>query len=157
MKRFIIVAFIVLLVVVLCGGIFWFNSFRDKMIAQFFAHFPVPTVTISTVEVKPQQWKPGVDAVGTVSAAEGVDVAVQVGGVVKAVNFKANDKIAAGALLVQIDDSVDRSGLAAAQSTVAVSQDALARQQALVERSVGTVADLQTAQNKLDQARGALD
>ena len=157
MKRFIIVAAIVLVVVILCGGIFWFNSFRDKMIAQFFAHFPVPTVTISTIDVKPQQWKPGIDAVGTVSAAEGVDVAVQVGGVVKFVNFKANDKVNANQLLVQIDDAIDRSGLAAAQSTVAVSRDALARIKALVDRNVGTVADMQTAQNKLDQASGALD
>jgi membrane fusion protein (multidrug efflux system) len=157
MKRFITVAVIVLLVVLVCGGIFWFNSFRDKMIGQFFAHFPVPTVTVSTVDVKPQVWNPGIDAVGTASAAEGVDLAAQVGGIVKSVNFKANDKVQAGALLVQIDDTVDRSGLAAAESTVAVSSDALTRIKALVDRNVGTVADMQTAQNKLDQARGALD
>jgi len=157
MKRFITVAVIVLLVALICGGIIWFNFFRDKMIANFFAHFPVPTVTVSDIEVKPVTWTPGVDAVGTVSAAEGVDVATQVGGVVKAIDFKANDKVQSGALLVQIDDSVDRAGLAAAVSTVAVSQDALTRAQALVDRNVGTVADLQTAQNKLDQARGSLD
>lgn len=157
MKRFITVSVIVLLVALLCGGIIWFNFFRDKMIGQFFAHFPVPTVTVSSIEVKPQAWAPTLDAVGTVSAAEGVDIAVQASGIVKAVNFKANDKVSAGTLLVQIDDSVDRSGLAAAESTVAVSQDALTRAKALVDRSVGTVADQQAAQNKLDQARGALD
>jgi membrane fusion protein (multidrug efflux system) len=157
MKRFIFVSVIVLLVALLCGGIVWFNFFRDKMIGQFFAHFPIPTITVSSIEVKPQTWAPTLDAVGTVSAAEGVDLAVQAGGIVKAVNFKANDKIDAGTLLVQIDDQVDRSGLAAAESTVAVSQDALTRAQALVDRSVGTVADLQTAQNKVDQARGALE
>jgi membrane fusion protein (multidrug efflux system) len=157
MKRFIIVGIILLLVVLLCGGLFWFNSFRSRMIAQFFAHFPVPTVTVSAVDVKPETWTPGIDAVGTASAAEGVDVATQVGGIVKSINFKANDNVAAGALLVQIDDSVDRAGLAAAQSTVAVSQDALTRAKTLVDRSVGTVADLQAAQNKLDQAHGALD
>ena len=157
MKRFMTVSVIVLLVALLCGGIIWFNFFRDKMIGQFFAHFPVPIITVSSVEVKPQVWAPTLDAVGTVSAAEGIDLAVQASGIVKTVNFKANDKVTAGALLVQIDDSVDRSELAASESTVAVSQDALTRAQALVDRSVGTVADLQTAQNKLDQARGALD
>lgn len=157
MKRFILVSVIVLLVALLCGGIIWFNFFRDKMIGQFFAHFPVQTVTVSSVEVKPQAWAPTLDAVGTVSAAQGIDVAVQVGGIVKAVNFKANDKVNGGAVLVQIDDEVDRSELAATESTVAVSKDALTRAQALVDRSVGTVADLQAAQNKFDQARGALD
>ena len=106
-QRFIVGTFFLLLVLAVCGGLIWFNFFRDKMIAQFFAHFPVPTITVSTVEVTPQKWTPGIDAVGTVSAAQGVEVAGQVGGVVKAVNFKGNDKVAAGAVLVQIDDSLE--------------------------------------------------
>ncbi|MEJ0096978.1 MAG: efflux RND transporter periplasmic adaptor subunit [Bauldia sp.] len=157
MKRVILATIILVLVAVICGGLIWFNFFRDRMISQFFAHFPVQTITVSDIEVKPQRWTPDIDAVGTVSASEGVDVAVQTAGVVKSVDFKANDKVAAEALLIQIDDAVERAGLAAATSTVAVSQDALTRTQTLVDRNVGTVADLQAAQNKLDQAKGALD
>ena len=37
-------------------------------------------------------WKPGIAAFGTVYASEGVDVAVQTGGVVKDIAFAANDK-----------------------------------------------------------------
>ncbi len=157
MRRFIVGAIVLLLVVAICGGLIWFNFFRDKMIGQFFANFPIPTVTVSTVEVKPQRWTPGIDAVGTVSASQGVDVAGQVGGVVKSIAFKANDKVTAGQVLVQIDDSVERAGLVAAQSTVAVSQDALDRTQQLFKRNFATSADLQAAQNKLDQAKGALE
>jgi membrane fusion protein, multidrug efflux system len=155
--RFIIGTFVLLFVLVLCGGLIWFNFFRDKMIAQFFAHFPVPTVTVSATTVEPQKWTPGVDAVGTVSASQGVEVAGQVAGVVKAINFKANDKVDAGAVLVQIDDSIERSGLAAAQSTVSVNHDALDRTEQLFKRNFATSADLQAAQNKLDQAKGALE
>jgi membrane fusion protein (multidrug efflux system) len=157
MKRFIVGAIVLLLVGVICAGLIWFNFFRDKMIAQFFANFPVPTVTVSTVDVKPQTWTPGIDAVGTVSASRGVDVAGQVGGVVKTIDFKANDKVANGAALVQLDDSVERSRLDAAQSTVAVSQDALDRTQQLFKRNFATSADLQAAQNKLSLAKGALE
>jgi membrane fusion protein (multidrug efflux system) len=157
MKRFIVGAIVLLLVGIICAGLIWFNFFRDKMIAQFFANFPVPTVTISTVEVKPQTWTPGIDAVGTVAASRGVDVAGQVGGVVKSIAFKANDKINEGQVLIQLDDSVERSRLDAAQSTVAVSQDALERTQQLFKRNFATSADLQAAQNKLDLAKGALE
>jgi len=156
MKRFLIALVIVIVVGALCGGLIWFNFFRDQMITQFFANFPVPTVTISTIEVEPQRWTPGIDAVGTISASKGIDIAVQAGGIVTAVDFKANDKVAEGQVLVQIEDAVERAGLIAARSTVAVSQDALDRAQRLVERNVSTAADLETAQNKLDQAKGAL-
>src|SRR5438067_9576041 len=118
--RFIIGTFFLLFVLVLCGALIWFNFFRDKMIGQFFAHFPVPTITVSAITVQPSKWTPGIDAVGTVSASQGVEVAGEVAGVVQAINFKANEKVAAGAVLVQIDDSLERSGLAAAQSTVSV-------------------------------------
>ena len=55
---------------------------------------------------------------------------------------EANDKITDGQVLVQLDDSVERSRLDAAQSTVAVSQDALDRTQQLFKRNFATSADL---------------
>ena len=123
---------------------------------SIFAHFPVPTITVSTIEVKPEHWTPGIDAVGTVSAANGVDVAGQVGGVVQKINFEANAHVKKGQVLVQLDDSVERAGLMAAKSSVAVAQDALDRTRQLFNSNIATTAELQAAQNKLDQAQGAL-
>lgn len=157
MKRLIVGTILFLLVIVVCAGLIGFNLFRDKKVAEFFANSSVPTVTVSTVPVEPQRWTPGIDAIGTVSASQGVSVAGQVSGVVKSINFKANDEVASGQVLVQLDDSVERAGLAAARSTLAVSQDALERTQKLYEREFSTSADLQAAQNKLDQAKGALE
>lgn len=157
MKRFIVGFIVLILVGVLCAGLIWFNFFRDKMIAQFFANFPIPTVTVSTVEVKPATWAPGIEAVGTVSASRGVDVSSQVPGVIKSIEFKANDKVTEGKLLVQIDDTVERTKVDAAQSTLQVMQDALDRAQQLFKRNFATSADLQAAQNKLDLAKGAVE
>lgn len=156
MRRFLVGGIILVVVVVVCGALVWFNLFKQKMIAQYFAHFPVPTITVATTTVQPQHWAPGIDEVGTVTAVQGVSVAGQVSGVVKSIKFKANDIVNAGQVLVQLDDSVERAGLMAARSTVAVSQDALNRTQRLNQSSFATVADLQAAQNKLDQAQGAL-
>ena len=156
MKRFILATILLVVVVAICGGLIWFNFFRDKMIEQFFATMKAPVVTISAITVEPQQWTPGVEAVGTAVAAEGVDVSVQVGGIVEKILFKANDKVEQGQLLVQIDDAVERAGLVSANTAVAVSQDALSRAQALLQRNVSTVASLQDAQNNLDKAKGAL-
>jgi membrane fusion protein (multidrug efflux system) len=154
--RVIIGVVILVVVAVLCAALVWFNIFKQGMIAQYFAHFPVPTVTVSTMDVKPQKWTPMIDAVGTVTAVAGVDVAGQVGGVVRLINFSANQVVQKGKVLVQLEDSVERAGLASAKSSVAVDQDALDRTRRLFNSNFATTADLQAAQNKLDQAQGAL-
>ncbi|MGO4834283.1 efflux transporter periplasmic adaptor subunit, partial [Rhizobiaceae sp. 2RAB30] len=76
-KRFII-AFILLALVV--GGLVGFNIFRDNAIKEFFANMPVQPVTVSTTTVEPITWKPGIEAIGTVSAARGVDLTVETSG-----------------------------------------------------------------------------
>ncbi len=157
MRRYIVGAGLLLLVVIICGALIWFNFFRQGMIAQYFAHFPVPTVTVSTVEVKTQRWMPGIDAIGTVSAISGVDVSGQASGVIESINFKANDRVKLGQVLVQLDDAITRAGLVAAKSTLAVKQDALTRAQQLFDRNISATADLQAAQNAVDQAKGALE
>ena len=156
MKRFILAAVLLIVVVAICGGLIWFNFFRNKMIEQFFANMQAPVVTISAITVEPAKWTPGIEAVGTVAAYEGVDVAVQAGGIVDKILFKANEHVDQNQLLVQIDDAVERAGLVSANTAVAVSQEALTRAQALLQRNVSTVASLQDAQNNLDKAKGAL-
>ena len=156
MLRAIIATVFLIIVGAICGLLIFMNVFFDKATAQFFATMKRPVVTVSATEVKPSTWKPGITAVGTVAASQGVDVAVQAGGIVEQILFKANDKVAKGQLLVQIDDAVDRAGLASAKTSVSVSQDALTRSQALLDRKVGTIASLQDAQNNLDKAKGAL-
>jgi membrane fusion protein (multidrug efflux system) len=78
-KRFII-AFILLVIV--CGGIVGFNLFRDKAIEDFFANMPVNPLTVSTARVEPITWTPNIEAIGTVSAASGVDLTVETTGIV---------------------------------------------------------------------------
>jgi len=142
-KRFIIVFILLALV---CGGVVYFNFFRDKMIAQYFAGMQPPPATVSTVVVKPTNWTPGIEAIGTVSAVRGVDLAVETTGVVNDILFKANEKIAAGAVMVQLDDAVERADLDATKAQAALDQTALTRAQELVKRGVGSESTLDTAQ-----------
>lgn len=134
-KRLIIA---VVLLVLVGGGLVGFNLFREQAIKQFFANRPVPTLTVSTVEVKPITWTPGIEAIGTVGAARGVDLTVETTGIVKAVLFNANQTVAKGDVLVQLDDAVQQSDLAAAQAQAALDKEALARAERLRERGVNT-------------------
>ncbi|QKV17238.1 efflux RND transporter periplasmic adaptor subunit [Oricola thermophila] len=142
-KRFII-AFILLAVVV--GGLVGFNLFRDQAIADFFANMQRPAVAVSTAEVEAVTWQPTVRAIGTVNAARGVDLTMEVTGVVKEILFKANDTVEEGQVLVRLDDEVQRADLAAAQSQLDLNRQALTRALELQERGVGSQSALDTAQ-----------
>ncbi|MCF6115879.1 efflux RND transporter periplasmic adaptor subunit [Mesorhizobium muleiense] len=144
-KRFII-AFILLVLV--CGGIVGFNLFRDNAMQQFFATMKPPAATVSTMIVKPTEWTPGVEAIGTVSAVRGVDLAVEAAGIVKDILFHANQKVEANAGLLQLDDAAERADLEATKAQAALDQTALTRALELQRRGVGS-------ESTLDSARAA--
>ena len=141
-KRFII-AFILLVLV--CGGIVGFNLFRDNAMQQFFATMKPPAATVSTMIVKPTEWTPGVEAIGTVSAVRGVDLTVETAGIVKDILFHANQKVEAKAVLLQLDDAVERADLAAEKAQAALVETALTRAIELQRRGVGADVTLDTA------------
>lgn len=141
-KRFIIA--IVLLVIVV-GGIVGFNLFRDQAIEQYFATMQAPALTVSTVKVEPGTWSPGIEALGTVAAARGVDLAVEANGIVKEIRFESNQRVNEGDVLVQLDDAVPQADLAVGQTQAALDQQALDRAIELQRRGVGTEVTLDAA------------
>ena len=90
--------------------------------------------------------RPGVEAIGTVSAVQGVDLTVETSGIVKEILFKANDRVDAGAVLLQLDDDVERADLEAQKAQTSLAQLALNRALELQKRGVGTDVNLDTAQ-----------
>jgi membrane fusion protein (multidrug efflux system) len=152
-KRFVIA---LVLVVLVCGGLIGFNLFRAKMISDFFANQQMPAATISATTIEPVTWRPQIEAIGTLRAAQGVDVATQTAGVVKSIEFTANDRVEANELLVQIDDAVERADLASAQAAVARDRANLERIQTLSNRGVTSEATLEEAQTALAASESTL-
>ena len=150
MKRFFIIAGILLLLVLVCVGIVGFNFLRDNGIKQYFATMKPPAATVSTIVAKPSDWTPGVEAIGTVNAVHGVDLTLETSGIVKEILFHANQKVAADAVLVKLDDAVEKADLVAQKAQAASDQAALTRAIELQRRGVGTDATL-------DAARAAAD
>jgi membrane fusion protein (multidrug efflux system) len=156
MKRRIVVASVFLLVALLCGGLVWFNFFRDKMIAEFFAGMKPPPQTVSATEVQAKTWTPGITAIGTTRAANGVQLAAEIAGLVKEIRFKANDRVAAGQVLVQLDDAIERADLLEAESSIKLSQATLSRRQTLRARGYDSEASYDEAEASLSTAKSKL-
>jgi len=143
----------VLFVGVVVGGIVGFNMFRDRMIAQFFAGMQPPPVTVSVIEAEPRAWRPGIETIGTARAAQGVELAVEVPGIVTEVIFSANDRVEAGTHLVQLDDVVERADLLAAETSLELAMTELGRIETLRERGVIASTNVDTAQAAATNAR----
>jgi len=153
MKRRLVVGLVFILAVGLCGGLIWFNFFRDKMITQFFATMQQPAQTVSAVKVETKTWTPSIGAIGTAKAANGVELAVQVGGVVKEINFKSNERVPEGKVLVQLDDAVDRADLANVQAQVKLAEANFTRSRALAARGITAEATFEQNEASLATSR----
>jgi membrane fusion protein (multidrug efflux system) len=147
---------ILVLIVLFCALLVWFNFFRAKMIGQFFATMQAPAVIVSAVKVEPLTWKPEIDAIGTLSAIQGVDVSTQVAGVVKTIDFKANDHVEKDQRLVLIDDAVERADLMTGEAALSRDRAALERAKRLRETGVSSEAALDEAQSALAASESAL-
>jgi membrane fusion protein (multidrug efflux system) len=156
MKRRLVPALLLVLAIGICGGLVWFNFFRDQMIAGFFATMKAPAQTVSAVEVTAREWTPGINAIGTTRAENGVELAVQVGGLVKEVKLKPNEQFAKGEILVQIDDAVERADLLDVKAAVSLNEQNLERAAALRARGSGTEVAHDQAQAALATARSRM-
>lgn len=142
-KRFI---FAIILLVIVVGGIVGWNVMRENAIKQFFANMPVAPATVSTVKVEPVTWTPGIQAIGTVGASRGVDLAVETSGIVKAIQFESNQRVEEGQLLVQLDDTQQQADLSAQRAQTALDKQNLDRALELQKRGVGSETTAEQAQ-----------
>jgi membrane fusion protein (multidrug efflux system) len=139
---------------VLCAGLIAFN-FLGMFFGGGHGFMLPPPTAVETVTVKAGPWSPGIEAVGTARAAQGADIATQVSGTIKSIKFKANTRAKTGELLIQIDDSVERADLSAAEANVRLYSAQIARAETLRKKGFVSQASLDTAQMQLGVAKSA--
>lgn len=143
----------ILFLAIVVGGLVGFNLFRSKMIADFFANMPQKTATVATITAEPTVWTPGLEAIGSVNASEGVDLTFEVAGVVEKIKFKANEKVEKGQVLVQLDNSIQVADLEAAKASAVLNEQTLKRAQTLRTQGVGAVSSVDSAAASAESAR----
>ncbi|WP_299564975.1 efflux RND transporter periplasmic adaptor subunit [uncultured Sulfitobacter sp.] len=134
-------------------GVVGFNMYRDNMIADIFAKRSAPAVPVSTVIADTGKWTPGLEAIGTVYAARGIELSVEAGGIVREVNFRANETVGEGQVLLKISDSIELAQKAAAMAAQQLAQQSLDRVTSLGERGVAASSAVQEAQANLTSSK----
>jgi membrane fusion protein (multidrug efflux system) len=100
---------------------------------------------VSATIVEPMKWTPGIEAIGTIGAARGVDLTVETSGIIKDILFTANQRVEQGDVLVQLDDVVQQADLAAGLTQAALDKTAYDRALELQRRGVGTDVNVESA------------
>jgi membrane fusion protein (multidrug efflux system) len=92
---------------VLFGGIFGFKAFIGSFIKKNIAAQGQPPQIVSTATAGFSEWQGEFDAVGTLRAVQGTDIAPEVAGVVTAIHFQSGQEVQEGAPLVQLNAESD--------------------------------------------------
>lgn len=158
MKRAIAFIIVFLLLGGLVGGLGYFQFvMKPEMIKGFISKAPPPVTTVAVAEATSVKWVPKIRAIGTFRAVQGIDIAPQVGGVVRVLEIESGQDVQKGKLLAQIDDSVEQADLQANEATLRNAELALERQRQLATGGATSRASLDTAQAQRDAAAGAVE
>lgn len=159
MLRRIIYMFIVLLLLGGLGGLiaYYAFDFKPNMIATVIKAAPKPVETVSAEDARTDSWDPQVSAIGTLTAVNGIEVAPQVGGVVKELFFDSGKLVKKGDKLVQLDTDTDEADLRNMKAQLTNAEEELARREKTFKSGYTAKADLQTAQMLRDQLKASAE
>ena len=149
-KRMLIMLVIVGLVF---GGVFGWGALRSYFIKQFFASMGAPPQTVSTTVAAAREWQPQLQAVGSLRAVKGADLALELPGIVEEIAFQSGQEVQAGALLLRLRAEDDIARLHSLEAAAQLAQITYDRDQRLIRTQVVSQATLDSDAAKLKDAK----
>ena len=158
MRRGIILVVVALLFVGVAGGLSYFQFVtKPAMIKGFITGSGQPVASVAAAEAQSEKWVGKLFAIGSFRATRGVDVAPQVGGVVRTIRFESSQDVAKGAALVDIDDSTEQADLKSGLANLRNAELTFTRQSQLLAGNNTSKASLDTATATRDQAAAGVE
>lgn len=105
----------------------------------------MPPAVVEAAPVKAQDWQTEIDAIGTLSANQGVTIRSETSGRITGIYFRSGQEAKANDPLIQINSDVIKAQLEAAQARVNLSKANFDRIQTLFKKRVSSQSDLDTA------------
>ena len=109
-------------------------------------NFEMPPEYVTSAIVKEELWRQTLDAVGSLTAVQGVLVSTEVAGKVDDLHFESGESVESGQLLVELDTSTEEAQLAAAQAEAELARINLDRAKKLRLSNTVAEAELDSAQ-----------
>ena len=150
-KRMLIMIGLVLLLMVAIAGVKALTIFRMMSGMK-----PPPPATVSTIKAAYAEWQPALTAVGSLRAARGADLALDVAGLVTKVNVQSGDEVKEGQVLLELRGSEDVAQLHQLEATAALAEMTFARAQRQLAVKAISQADFDTASADLKAKQAAV-
>jgi len=149
---------------VVLGGVFGFQMFKASMIEKVMASLANPPQTVSTTVAASQDWRTGIEAVGSLRAVNGASISAEVPGIVSALHFESGADVKSGDLLIELEATDDIAHLNALKATADLQRiiferdSRLLKTQAIAQQQVDTdKSNLLNAQALAEQQQALVD
>lgn len=149
-RRMLIMLAVVLLILLALGG---YKAFSIYQQIQIFTA-PKPPITVAATLAEQRPWQERLPAVGSLKALQGVELSLEVEGIVKALHFDSGQQVKAGQLLLQLNDDQETALLGTAQADLGLAKVDFGRGSQLVGDSAISRGEFDrlTAQYRRNQA-----
>jgi membrane fusion protein (multidrug efflux system) len=116
-----------------------------------------PPQTVSSAEVREENWAPVISAIGSVSAVQGATIAAELGGVVSDIKFENGGVAKKGDVIMKLDASQEEALLRSAEAEAELARTDLERAQGLASEKVVSKAELDAAESKFRRLTAIVD
>lgn len=140
----------------LLGALFGYRHYQDRQQAAMLSS-PPPPASVASAEVSATRWRPHLRSVGSVVADNEVFVANEIAGLVTRINFDSGATVAAGELIVQLDDTVDRAELDGLVAARRLAQLEFNRNAELLQKKSVSRSEYDRTQAALQQATAEVE
>jgi membrane fusion protein (multidrug efflux system) len=123
-------------------------------LARARAAMPPPEMPVT--RIKPATFRTAIELSGQIAAVRGATLAASRAGMAVAVNFHSGETVQKGAVLVRLDDSVERAQLALDQAKLDEARRTLARDERLRAIAGVAIAQLETAEAVMAEAQAQI-
>lgn len=140
----------------LFGGIFGYKAWLDVFLNDLFDNMPPPTAVITQSEVRVDRWQPKLEAVGSLSAVQGMDLSTEVSGIISEILFTSGSPVEAGQVLLRLDTATEEAQLERLQAASRLADLDWERARRLAREGNLSEAELQRQESVARQARAAV-
>jgi membrane fusion protein (multidrug efflux system) len=153
--RALIMPLLILLIVVgvVMGGIFGWQRFIGKMIGKSMSGAATAPQTVSSTVAALSTWQSRTQALGTVRAVRGADLAAQASGVVDKLHIDSGAEVPAGSVLLTLKPNDDPAKLAQLQAQAELAAITLKRDQEQLAAQAISQATVDADASSLKSAR----
>ena len=155
MKSKIILAIVIVLAVL--GGLGAVKTLQVRAMVESGKNFKQPPETVSSAVAREDDWQATITAIGSITAAQGVNITAEVPGTIVEIAFESGALVEKGDLLVRLDTSSEAAQLRALEAQAELARLNAERTRELRADKTVSQAELDTAEATLKQAQANAD